>query len=395
MLSSVYAEDIFLRFYALVQSGQLHVQHQDFSPILSFHEKISNDSELTKNQANYILKILEKYKNVSASLGFDYTDVLPVAQWQRPFRVLDLTKRIYVENKEGSLEICLKFPYQLKKEFDDEINVNLPNSNRVSHWDQEDKVRRLKFYEYNLISLYEFANKHNFVIDDSFMSVLSDVEEIWQNSDDIIPCSEIINSKVELVNADAETKEWWTTARTESLNNDLLLAKSMGFPLKKNPVNLIEKIASSSENLFWIKNIQDFFNISTTINGRVCIILDRTSDTLKWLQEFLKAADQNCVSREEIKVCFRDTKDSKTGLNDWIKLAGVGGKVDTGKFLIFEAKPAKWLFKDNLDVKMLVTNNIYPPTSVITKDWFDAHPCVIYLGTAKPSTQRGRKIVEL
>jgi hypothetical protein len=106
-------------------------------------------------------------------------------------------------------------------------------------------------------------------------------------------------------------------------------------------------------------------------------------------------ADQSGIARDDIKVCFRENKENNSGINDWIKMAGVGGKVETGKILIFEYKPAKWLFKDSEDVKLLVTNNLYPPTNGITKDWFSSHPCVIYLGDIKPSEQRGQKIVEL
>ncbi len=396
MLNSVFAEDIFLKFYALVQSGQLNVQHQDFSPILSFHTKIYDQTPLTKNQANYVIKLLEKYKNLSASLGLDYRGDLTNIEWKQPFRVLDLEKRIYVETgKSGQLEICLKFPYQLKKEFDDEINVNLPNSQRVSHWDHEDKVRRLRFYDFNLISLYEFAMKHGFDIDDSFMNVLADVEEIWQNSEEIIPYATVEENCVELHNASEEIKSWWSSHKQWDSTNDLLLAKSIGFLLQKNPENLVEKIASAQENTFWIKSNEEFFYLSSRISGKICIVLDRSSNTLQWLQAFVADADKNGIDREEIKVCFRDPKESKAGLNEWIKSAGVGGTVEVGKYLIFESKPAKWLFKSEEDVKMLVTNNIYPPTNVLARDWFSSHPCVIYLGQTKPTGQRGQKIVNL
>jgi hypothetical protein len=53
------------------------------------------------------------------------------------------------------------------------------------------------------------------------------------------------------------------------------------------------------------------------------------------------------------------------------------------------------LFKDEQDVKILVTNNIYPPTNTLAKEWFGSHPCVLYLGDTKPTEQRGQKIVEL
>ena len=395
MLKSVFAEDIFSLFTDLVTSGIISVQAQDHAPIISFYTRIYNGDPLTKNQANYILKILEKYKYVSAVAGLDYQKNLTNLQWRKPFRILDLSKSIFVERTEtGQIEICLKFPFQLKTEFDAEISGGSLLS-KSSRWDPEEKVRRLNVYEYNLISLYEFANKHNFEIDESFMSVLADVEEIWQNADDVLPYSENTNLRVELKNAPPDAQEWWQQHRTETFENDLLLAKSMGFRLKKIPENPVEKIAASQENSFWVKDKDLFFSIYKKVSGKVCVILDRTSNTLQWLQSFVAEADKHSVSREEIKVCFRDAKDSTTGLNDWIKLAGVGGKVETGRILIFESKPAKWLFKDSQDVTMLVTNNLYPPTNTMAKDWFQSHPCVIYLGDIRPSEQRGQKIVEL
>jgi hypothetical protein len=399
MLKSVFAEDIFSSFTDLVTAGVISVQAQDHAPIISFYTRIFNSDPLTKNQANYVLKILEKYKYVSAAAGLDYQTHLATIQWRQPFRVLDLSKSIYVERADtGQIEICLKFPFQLKNEFDAEIGSGALSGSllsKSSRWDPEEKVRRLNVYDFNLISLYEFANKHNFEIDESFMSVLADVEEIWQNADDVLPYSEITNLGVELKNASVDAQEWWQQHHTESFENDLLLAKSMGYRLRKMPVNLVEKIAVSTENSFWAKDKDQFFFIYKKITGRVCVILDRTSNTLQWLQSFVAEADKHSVSREEIKVCFRDSKDSNAGLNEWIKLAGVGGKVETGRILIFESKPAKWLFKDSQDVTILVTNNLYPPTNTMAKEWFQSHPCVIYLGDIRPSEQRGQKIVEL
>jgi hypothetical protein len=395
MLKSVFAEDIFSLFTDLVTTGVISVQAQDHAPIISFYTRIYNGDSLTKNQANYILKILEKYKYVSAVAGLDYQKNLATIQWQHPFRILDLSKSIYVERTEsGQIEICLKFPFQLKTEFDTEISSG-SLLGKSSRWDPEEKIRRLNVYDFNLISLYEFAIKHNFEIDESFMSVLADVEEIWQNADDVLPYSTAVNNSVFLNNATTDAEEFWNNKAIGSYHNNLLLAKSMGYRLRKIPENLVEKIAVATENSFWVKDADQFFSIYKKISGKVCVILDRTSNTLQWLQSFVANADKNLVSREEIKVCFRDSKDSITGLNDWIKLAGVGGKVETGRILIFESKPAKWLFKDPHDVTMLVTNNLYPPTNTMAKEWFQSHPCVIYLGDIRPSEQRGQKIVEL
>lgn len=394
MLSSEFAEDVFVEFYNFVSQQRISIQGQDFSPIASFHEKIVNGGELTKNQANFLIKLLEKYKTIAVMAGLDYRPQLNNLKWRKKFRVLDLSKNIYVELRENKLEICLKFPYQLKKEFEDEID-NHGNLQSHSFWDHEQKVRRLDFYHYNLIALYEFALKHNFEIDDTFMNVLADVEEIWQNSEYAVPHSEISIYGVALKNASEETQAWWEDHRTSDPYRDLLLAKSMGFLYQEKPISFVEKIAGSQENAFWIKDNSDFFELTKLFSGKICVLLDRSSATLPWLQNFVADADKSEVPREEIKVCFRDSKESATGLNEWIKIAGVGGRVETGKILIFESKPAKWLFKPGNDVTLLVTNNIFPPTNPMARDWFMSHPCVIYLGDTKPTETKGQKIVEL
>jgi hypothetical protein len=395
MLSSVFAEDLFTSFYLKVVTNDIQVQHQDFSPIVSFYNKISEGGSLTQNQANFILKLLEKYKNIATSAGLDYTDQLDNIRWKQVFRILDLSKKIYIEKgKAGNIEICLKFPFQLKKDFEEEIDSHA-STRKTSVWDAEEKVRRLNIYDYNLISLYEFAVKHNFEIDESFMNVVADVEEIWQNTDAVLPYCHVGIFGVELINAPDDAKEYFNENKKFSPAHDLMLAKSMGYLLKEIPGTAIEKIAASPENSFWINDYKTFFTIYKELNHRVCIILDRANNNLEWLQNFVAAADDMLISRDEIKVCFRENKDSKTGINEWVKSAGVGGKVETGKILIFESKPAKWLFKNEHDVKLLVTNNIYPPTNIMAKDWFNSHPFVIYLSETKPTKQRGHTIVEL
>ena len=396
MLSSHFAEDIFLGFYDLVESDKIKVQHTDLSPISSFYLRILNGDALTKSQADFVVKILEKYRHLAMMAGFDYADPLRNLAWKQPFRVLDLTKRIYVERTaQGNLDVCVKFPYQLKKEFDDQINSYQLTSTRFNNWDADQKLRRLNLYDFNLIALYEFANRNNFEIDDTFINVLADVEEIWQNQEEISPVSDIIDGRVRLFNSTADTEQWFNLHCVGETDKDLLTAKHMGYLYRGRPKNVNEKIAAHTENSFWIRSNEKFFDLYKKITGKAAVMLDRTGDTLSWLQKFVADADAQGISRDEIKVCFRDSRHQDTGINEWIKLAGVGGKVESGRLLIFESRPAKWLFKDTSDVTLLVTNNVFPPTNVITRDWFNSHPCVIYLGDIKPSETKGQRIVEL
>ena len=395
MLPSQYVEDIFLQFFDLAAIDQIVLQPQDHTACSSFYSAIIQGKELTQNQANFMLKLLSKYQSSLKKSNLDYTDALQNPQWRTSFRILDLSKKIFIEkDSTGTVQVCVKFPYQLKKEFDEEFEDQISPFNK-SIWDPERKLRQVSVYDANLIQLYEFALKHRFEIDDTFMIALAEVEEIWQNQEEVLPFSSIVANWVVLGNSSAETDEWFKTHSSGLIDNDLLLAKSMGYQYSGKPYTMIEKIAASVSNSFWIKSNTEFLNLCNSVTGRVCIILDRTSNTLDWLTQFINDADTAGIDRNEIKVCFRESKDQDTGINEWIKTNGVGGKVETGRILIFEVKPAKWLFKEKESVKLLVSNNLYPPTNQLTKDWVGSHPCVIYLGDIKPSEQRGQNIVEL
>jgi hypothetical protein len=395
MLPSQYVEDIFLQFYDLAVIDQILLQAQDNGACSSFYSAIIQGKELTQNQANFILKLLSKYQSSLKKSGLDYSDALQNPQWRTSFRILDLSKKIFVEKDDtGAVQVCVKFPYQLKKESDDEFEDQKSLVNKAQ-WDPERKLRQLSVYDANLIQLYEFALKHKFDIDDTFMIALAEVEEIWQNQEEVLPFSSIVANWVVLGNSSIETDEWFKTHSSGLTDNDLVLAKSMGYRYSGKPCTMIEKIAASNSTSFWIKNNAEFLNLCNSVTGRVCIILDRTSNTLDWLTQFINDADAAGIDRNEIKVCFRESKEQDTGINEWIKTNSVGGKVETGRILIFESKPAKWLFKEQNYVTMLVTNNLYPTTNQTTRDWLESHPLVIYLGDIKPSLQRGQTIVEL
>jgi hypothetical protein len=200
-------------------------------------------------------------------------------------------------------------------------------------------------------------------------------------------------------NTTEDAERWWDEHKTDHLETDMMLAKSMGYIVKlaTSPTTDLEKIVSKKDNLFWIENNNKFFEIYKKIKtGAVCVILDRTSDTHSWIRNFVIESSLAGINRSDIKVCFRETDLNKQNrFNEWIKEQGLGGSVDSGRIFIFDSKPAKWLFTKNLDVKLIVTNNLYPNTNTMTQQWIEHHPCVLYVGDIKPSQKRNIKIVQL
>ena len=395
MPSSTYIDDIFLKFFNIMYSDPTaNIHNADLNPINSFYNVLSAGNPVTLAQSQYIIRLLTKYLPLAIQSNFDYSEALRDPKWKQPFRVIDQTKKIHVEkDKDGRPWICLKFPYQLKKEFDEEFADN--SIFVTSQWDEERKLRLLSLYDYNLVQIYDFAKKHNFIIDDSFISALGEVEEIWSQEENIIPCCFIHEEKVVIGNVSDETEQWWNEHATGVLENDLLLAKSMCLKFYGPSNTIAEKIAADEGSHYWIKDNFKFLHLCEKIQGRAVIILDRAYDPREWVKTLVADAERINLPKSEIKICFRLSKDQDNGFNEWVKSNGLGGTVDQGKILIFDHKPAKWLFKQQEDVKLLVTNNLYPHTHTLTRDWINSHHCVIYLGDIKPTLIRDRDIVEL
>lgn len=392
MLTSRYIEDVFLAFSDLVFENKISVQPHDVSVIVNFSNVIGGSKGLTQNQGNFLLKILQKYQKISMLAGLNYVEALKDPSFKENFRILDLSKRIYVEQDcDNALWICLKFPYQLKKEFDSEF----ANEGKHFAWDHEEKIRKNRLYDTNLISLYEFVQKHSFEIDQSFMNALSQIEEIWQKEEQLIPHCIKINGQITLINASEEAQHYFNEKKTGNEVNDLILAKSMAFPFHGPVKTLAERAAAHSSNVFWMNDYQEYFNFINAVDGKIIILLDRTENRLQWLKNFAAKVDQALFPRHLVKICFREESGVRSDLNQWIKDNGFGGRIEEGKILIFHQKPAKWLFKDLESVKIVTTTSLYPSPNPMVRDFCNSHHCVIYLCDIRPSEKKDQSIVEL
>jgi len=397
MLKSHYIEDVFINFYHLVISSAINVQWQDSTPVSSFANVIVSNKNLTQAQSKYILKILTKYKILSKMAGLDYESCLEDPKWKGQFRTVDTARRVHIEtDSNGSYVVCLKFPFDFKKTFDLEFSSLLDGISSAS-WDAERKLRLVPLYKINVVSLHEFVKAHNFEIDDSFLDTVFYTEEIWSQQDDIIPYSCIEQDSVVINNAPGDAVAWWQAHKTGNVKDDLMFAKCMHYFLKIDCAEThIEKIASSSENIFWMKTLDAFFNLYKDIStGKICIILDRSSDVEKWVKDFVYTSQQHNIPQDDIKVCFRRNNSEKTSFNDWIKENNLGGSVESGRIFIFENKPPKWLFSKAIDIKIIATNGVYPNTNITTQSWLESHHCVVHISEMKPSQKRNNKIVEL
>lgn len=389
-------EDLFQKF-ALHSVFDPAVPPYDSTVIDSFSNTISRGTQLTVAQSKFIMRLLKKYKDIVINLDANAESLIETPIWKNEFRTLDLSKKVFVEkNTEGRYFVCLKFPFSFKKEFESNIGIFL-EKNTYFKWDSERKLTTIPLYDSNVLVLHEFLINNDFEIDDSFLLAVGTVEEIWNNQENLVPMARISNGVTEILNASEEAKQYWSQHSTGILNKDLLLARQIGFKLTapKKTTNIFEKIACSSNNSsFWIDNLGDFFKVYKEVDGICVVVLDRNSDLLQWLKDFLISSKKHQISENEIKVCFRESVNDSE-INKWIKENNLGGNINEGKIFIFNHKPAKWLFTKNINVKIVATNALFPFSNIITQRWLTSFPLFFHLGEIKVSTLKEHTIVKL
>lgn len=398
MTSPVYIEDIYLDFYQLASADWTFDFDKDDSAALNFYNLLSQKSTITENQSRYILKILVKNRLFAIKMGMDYSDNLKEPKWKQPFRVLDQSKRIWIEkNDNGTIYIAIKMPYSLKESLETLISKS-ENGYYGNIWDRERLVRLIPLYGTNVIAMHEFAETHKFEIDDSFLEILSYIEEVWSRPELVISHSKLVGGVVELFNAPDDTREWWKNNNTGQIEQDIFLAKSIGYRFFSDKISncIIEKIANSEHRQFWIKTNERFFDLYKKVGGPVAVIVSKSDlESNSYVKEFVKDAENAGIDKREIRVCYRLPKEEDQGFNQWIKDNELGGKVENGKIFIFQSKPPKWLFSEDIFVKIILTNSCHPLPSSISQSWMNSHPCVCFVGDLKVAAQKENIIVDL
>ncbi len=393
-MNDLYIDEVFFKVYDPWSEKFQSVSPADSKIFRDFWYLIEEDRAFTRSQANLLLKLLQKYKTSFAAQGIEVDILIKNYQWKKPFREIDLTKRVYIEtDQDGVIWVCLKFPYALKSKFEDAfVDVNERN---FSFWDDEQKVRKINLYKINFLQMLEFAKEHQLELDKTVLDVADEIDEIWQNREQLEKRFSVSDQEITLINASESAKEYFDGHRTGIFDDNVLLARELGHVCEsKLELDLLNKICSTDNNLFWANDLNKFLTLYQKTSSKTCVILDRTCDYKKWIENFISRCDQRNIARSDIKICFRESG-KESSFNLWVKESGFGGSVDFGRIYIFLAAPAKWLYKDLESFKIILVNSLFPYTNKNTQNLINHHPLVIYAGDAKPSVSKGFKIEEL
>lgn len=398
MSKHTYIEDIFSCFADEVFIGSIGCLGVDYSAVSSFYTNIMNGKSLTKKQGDFVIRILKKYQSEYESItGDNISQEISSPVWKNTFRTIDNSRHISVHTEDdGIVYFYLKFPYQLKEKFAEEFSFS--RNKNLSVWDPDLRVQKVKLFDINIIQLYNFVKANNFSIDQEFLNIVAEVEEIWNSEDSIIPHCTLTDGTVTLNNANENANNYFSDHKSNVIIKDLFLARSMGFLLKKNHSNPMEKIFSSKENSFWFKNIDQCFSLIESVDSYpVVILMDRSGDVVNDTRFYYNKLIDVGIDKKFIKVCFRFNNDDEDGIkfNRWVKESGAGGAVAEGKIFICQHRPPKWMLKEDFSPKILISNSLYPHTNLQTSSFVTNHHTVFYVGTTKPSANKETKIVEM
>ncbi len=387
-----YTDQLFLAFSSLVVTKSIALQAEDHSPVANFHSLLSKNQALTQSQSQFILRLLTKYRPAIEKHHLD-TGLIDTPQWSQPFRVIDHTKKIYVEKNENGIFICVKQPFSLKDAF--EKHCVKENADwKDSAWNAEEKTRKYTLKAVNPILVKDFADQKKYEMDQDFLDLVENIEQIYEDQEQYVPYSKIIENQVDLFNYTESARTYFDEHKSGSLSDDLLLAKSLGYTCEETDQTTVRKICSTQTNFFWMKSLQQFVDICFSIKGQTVVLLTKEKSK-SWINSLLKTVETRGYEKTKVKIGFRAHSNEDADFNDWIRNEGLGGDLAAGKILIFKDKVPKWLIEKDIDVTIVASAGPFLPSSAMSQTWVNQQSCVIFLGDIKPSPSRGQKIVEL
>lgn len=388
-----YVEDLFIDFMNNVDSFAINIDSSDLKPCSDFHRLMTRQEALTHPQSAFVIRLLSKYRKTIEDTGLD-TSIIDSPKWRSPFRVIDHSKKIFVSRSdEGELLVCVKHPYSYKEPFEKSCE-RVQMTWKDSHWDSQEKVKKYTLDAINVLATKEFALQKKYEMSQEFLDLVDYIEQIYEDQERYLTTADIINDQVVIFNCSEETQSFFQDQKNNNINDDLFLAKSMGFIKLYPGKSVIEKICSTQNNFFWIKQRKRFLDLVFSLSGKTVITLTKENPK-EWIESFLVELASSGYDPSLCKVGFRTSNIDDPDFNSWVRERGLGGDLKQGKILIFKDKPPKWLLENSDDVNIVASSGAFLPSSSVAQTWISQMPCVIFLGDISPSMSKGMKIVEL
>lgn len=392
MKLTYYAEDLFTLFYNIVIDNNISIDYVEEIVCNNIYAVCANNDNLSESQKTYIKCILEKYKCILEKYttlpffyGFDYSNLLSNLTFKNIMNSNKILKHMVVNKcpDRGGYKIYCTVPLNKHDYYCDLFQSRLNPGNSIA------STRKQFMIEFNVLAinpntLLDVASEHEFVVDASVTHLADEYNNAVRRSAEITPHS-IVTDTVILQNATTDTIAYFNKHKTGEIEYDKFLAKRLGYPVCGiENVSPFDKIVSSSTTTFWTTDALPIFELYKKTKCKIAVLVDAYDEFKPWISNFVDVSKTAGVAPGAIKVCYREKK-ADSEFNKWVKDNNLSGSVDSGDIYILNHKPPKWIFKNPDFINLIVTTRLFPSSMIITKHWFESHPCVIYLGDTKPT----------
>lgn len=358
------------------------LEPRDRSIMYSISSQLKRNLSLTNKQADLVIKILQDnyqlYKSIT-NLNF----LLDNPNYKYPFRVIDVSRKIMLDEK--SKEIRVKFP------FDPIVNKQLDKVPVRRNYDILNRCHVFRVTETSILSLVDSLKDHNFEIDGKLLEWYREIQTILSDPDKFLPTADIVDNTVVVKNLNNNSLSYFEQNRKNDLIADTLLAKMMGFNISINLKGVIAnqqidnltkviitektpKFAISSESPY------DKFNVANFIREAkaypTLILLNDDDKLATTFKQWIIALNKNSIENTEISVLFRS--DHHNEFNMMIKEEHLNNLVDKNTKIVFvKNKIPKILYKLDFKPMLVISSNTFY-VHYTGQKLIDSHPLVVY-----------------
>ena len=198
-LSSVYSPglaDITIR-NTLQNSACYSMDNWNRRAIDSIAAQIQRHKYISEKQGNLALKIIRRYRKQLSKNGHEVKDMIKDPHWKRPFRNVDYTKKIWLEDQ----TICIKFPY-------DNTIINHIKSHQKKYRGDVVYLFEEKIWTFDLLEdffdpeLFELFIDDGFKLDEDIDKLYKQCIKIQNNPTAYIPLLDYLNGQLVLLNCE-------------------------------------------------------------------------------------------------------------------------------------------------------------------------------------------------
>ena len=356
---------------------------RDRSILYSMASQLKRSLPFTNKQADLVIKIFNDNRALYESIP-NFNFLLDFPNYKYPFRVIDVSRKIYYVEQDQTIRV--KFP------FDQQINKSLEKVNARRHYDSVGRFHYYKISETLILNLVGVLKQHDFEIDPKIMSWYREIEQIAAQPDIYVPSATVENGTVILRNANNNIASYFDTRRKNEIVADAFLAKFMGLRisnalideiLNQNINNLTKTILSDkTHSRFAITNKgpYDKFSVSDfakeTNAYPLMIFLNDNNDLPIVFKQWIIALNKSGIDNKNISVLFRSDRHGE--FNNTVKNDMLNNLVDEDTKVVFvKNKVPKILYKLDFKPRLIISSDTFY-VHYTGQKMIDSHPLVLY-----------------